>query len=215
MSVIIPRNSPYPNKLSRTYRTLYDNQKNILIQVYQGEREMIADNHFLGDFKIDNLPKKKAGKVSVEETMEIDENGLLVVTAVEKSTGVTANITISNAMERLSDEKIKQLLTEAESVKKADLKEKQRIEAKNELEKLIYDIRRSVDEDNSLRQRHKRRLENVVEQMQEWVELNSDASEEEFNIKINELKRQQNLLSITTTAFDIGFKFFESFLFKK
>ncbi|KAL6948499.1 Heat shock protein ssb1 [Hanseniaspora vineae] len=146
MGVVVPRNTTVPTIKRRTFTTCADNQTSVTFPVYQGERTNCAENTLLGEFDLKGIPPMSAGEPVLEAIFEVDANGILKVTAVEKSTGKTANITISNAIGRLSSEDIEKMLHDAEEFKAADEAFAKRHEAKQRLESYISTVESVVSD---------------------------------------------------------------------
>ncbi|XP_026318841.1 heat shock 70 kDa protein 1A-like [Hyposmocoma kahamanoa] len=134
MNVIIKRNTAIPTKHTEKYRTAVDNQTNIPIMVYEGERMMTADNNLLGQFMMSGVPRMPAGRAKVDVTFAINADGILHVSAVQPITQKKNQITITSKKGRLSQEEISQLVRKAEAMKQDDKVRRQEAVARNELE---------------------------------------------------------------------------------
>ena len=118
MTVLISKNTIIPYKRSQIFTTHVENQKSVLIQLYEGERKLTQDNHMLGKFTLEGIPPAPRGVPQIEVTLEIDLNGILNMTGIDKDTGLEKKITISNENCRLSKEDIARMIAEAEEYKK-------------------------------------------------------------------------------------------------
>jgi len=184
MTPLINRNQGIPTRKSKIFTTEVDNQPNVFIQIYQGERQFVKDNSRLGGFQLGPIPPAPRGVPQIDVAFNIDSNGILFVTATDLGTKKKESITISNSKGRLSEQEIEKMIRDAKKFAESDRKAKQKMEARQALESLMRSIRSSLEDEvgKNLDPSEKEEMTEQLESTRKWLDSKKgkSASDEDF-----------------------------------
>ena len=194
MTKIIPKETVIPCKKSQVFTTYQDNQTTVTIHIFEGERPLTKDNHSLAKFDLSGIPPAPRGQPQIEVTFDVDENSILTVSAVEKATGKSEKIVVTNDSGRLSKEEIERMLREAKEFEEQDKITKERIDAKNSFENYIYSMKNTVEDKEKgigakLTEDEKETIGNALKEAQDWLNANQEAEKDEYETHLKDLQK--------------------------
>ncbi|ESO97878.1 hypothetical protein LOTGIDRAFT_205614 [Lottia gigantea] len=205
MNILIPRNTKIPAEARGMFTTYYDNQTRVYFDVYEGERPLTKDNNLLGDIELSDIPPAKMEVPDIEITFSIDADGIMNVSAEDKHTGNSNQITISNNRDRLSQSEIVRLVHEAEMYKEEDSKQLEKVASRNKLDSYVYSVKPSLEGAvQKLAPKNKELVNKVYDEVVNLLEKIDLEEKEVYEKKLAEVENICYLLTIKMNVASVG-----------